>query len=101
MDYCSVNYILQGLWIQKAPTLFVDYEDFCIKLVSILNKGSFDLMLLLIEQAHVESEKLKQDMDDIIQSPKRDLTVESFDTQLKDVQKKVQELEAKLKETKL
>ena len=57
-------WIPQGLHIQKAPTLGKDDEQFMKRWGEILNKCSFDLMLLIIEQCTADTPRLKTEIEE-------------------------------------
>lgn len=52
--YFKENIIPRGLRCHLTPTLFAEDKSFCEKFERILNKASFDVILLTIERIHVE-----------------------------------------------
>lgn len=62
-QYCEDSHIPRGLRIQKGPSLFNEREELRNKWIAILNKCSFDLMLLFIEESLKDTVKLTQDIE--------------------------------------
>lgn len=61
-QYCEKSQIPRGLRIQKRPTLFS--EEFRQKWTAIINKCSYDLMLLIIEESMSEYDKISKSINE-------------------------------------
>ncbi|KAK9981821.1 hypothetical protein ABG768_001345 [Culter alburnus] len=58
-EYYRCERIPRGLRIEKAPTIGKDDPEFCRRWCEILNRCSFDLMLLIVEHTSKESSSVK------------------------------------------
>ena len=72
-DYLRKRQIPKGLRIQKSPTIGRENEKFCDQWCQIMNKCSFDLMALLIQE---RSDQLKKTQEEI--QPIRALLAEAY-----------------------
>lgn len=61
-DYLRKKIIPRGLRLQKAPALGLDNPDFCQRWTEILNKCSFDLMALAINELNEQLEKTRAEV---------------------------------------
>ncbi len=61
-EYWRNKRIPRGQRIQKAPTMRKSNEDFVKRWGEILNKCSFDLMLLIIEHVSTEASELQKEI---------------------------------------
>ena len=61
-EYWRNKRIPQGLRLQKAPTLGKSNEAFVQRWSEILNKCSFDLMLLIIDHVSTESSEIEKEI---------------------------------------
>lgn len=101
-QYCEDSHIPRGLRIQKGPSLFEEREEFRNKWIAILNKCSFDLILLIIEESLKDTEKLTQDielLEDKLKKSSREM--ESFNKKMEELRNKISSFESKTKETKI
>lgn len=101
-EYCEKSHIPRGLRIQKGPSLFEGKDEFKEKWIAILNKCSYDLMLLLIEESLTETNKLTQEIVTLEENLKKSSNeIETFDKNLKDLKNKISGFENKIRETKI
>lgn len=88
--------------MQKSPALFADNAEFCDKWVSIVNKCSYDLMLLVIEHAMSEVNVTNTEITRIEGQIQNDINNEErFNNKIKELQEEMKIFESKVKEYKL
>ncbi len=61
-DYLRKKIIPRGLRLQKAPAIGLKNSDFCQRWTEILNKCSFDLMALTINELNEQLEKTRAEV---------------------------------------
>lgn len=61
-DYLRKGQIPRGLRIQKAPTIGISNERFCEQWSQIMNKCSFDLMVLVIQEVSEQLDKTREEI---------------------------------------
>lgn len=100
-DYIREEKIPRGLRIQKAPGLFQDDDTFKSRWVAILNQCSRDLMLLIIEKKKEEVNIIKQEVSNLQEGFKAQLTEPIYDKKIMELEKLVKDFELKTKEIKI
>lgn len=90
LNYLKSNHIPRSLRLQKASTLFTNNIEFKQKLISILNKCSFDLMLILVQRSKAEvvttqneTAKMKDQINSSFESAIINKQIETMQSQLK------------------
>lgn len=87
--------------MQKGPAMFKNDENFCNKWKAILNKCSYDLMLLVIEQSIATVEITNTEIDTLQDTLRAKYQPNDFDEKLKQLEMEVNNFEKKTRETKL
>lgn len=100
-NYVKLERIPRGQRVQKAPAMFIEDVEFCEKWVSILNKCSSDLMLLLIEKSSETISTLKSNLDNSLSFLKDKFTVDKFVAKMKETEDLISVFAAKIKDFKL
>ena len=101
-DYLRQRRIPRGLRLQKEPMIGKDNDSFCTKWCDIMNKCSFDLMALSIQEL---SEQLKNTRAEI-ERIKKDSVTETFtqdrlDTVLAECEQQKRDFEKEIKSMKV
>lgn len=101
-QYCDKAQIPRGLRIQKGPTLFSDKEEFRMKWMAILNKCSYDLMLLVIEESSKEISEIGKEIENMETKIKSvNIEAAALNKKLEEIDNKVKNFEKQLKEIKI
>lgn len=64
-EYYMTKSIPCGLRCNLRPTLFADNLDFCTRFEKILNKASFDIILLILEQTQKELKEIRTEIQSL------------------------------------
>lgn len=98
-DYCKVEMIPRSLRLQKTPAMFANDLTFCEKWVSILNKCSTNLMLL-IEKSGETIDSLKLEAEELEKTLKEHLTEDEFNVKTKELEEALAITSSKTRELK-
>ncbi|XP_069601905.1 uncharacterized protein [Ranitomeya imitator] len=78
-EYLKAQRIPRGLRVSLRPTLFSNSPEFCTKFEHILNKCSFDLMVLTLEHLHKEISSTQEQIKNIESQLSSTISVDDFD----------------------
>lgn len=81
--------------------MFKSDESFCARWMAILNKCSYDLMLLVIEQSMAVVENTTGEIETLTENLKGKTETNEFDDKRKQLTSELESLEKKLKDTKI
>lgn len=93
--------IPRGLRINKEPALGRNDSEFCKKWCAILNKCSLDLMLLVIQYAKDEQNKVKTELDGLHNEMKEKISIEQLQETEAKCAKTIETFEKKTLEMKM
>ncbi|CAJ0956744.1 unnamed protein product [Ranitomeya imitator] len=79
-EYLKAQRIPRGLRVSLRPTLFSNSTEFCTKFELVLNKCSFDLMVLTLEHLHKEISTTQEQIKNLESQLSSTISVDEFNS---------------------
>lgn len=98
--YYKLHRIPRGLRCNLQPTLFCEDSNFCDRFELILNKASFDILLLTIERLQTELVKLESDIKNLETTIFSNTSSDTSISIQQDLRSKLEPFKGKLEERK-
>ncbi|OCT86794.1 hypothetical protein XELAEV_18020483mg [Xenopus laevis] len=99
-EYARAQRIPRGLRVTLKPALFRDDEDFKQKWRGILNRCSLDLIALTIQQLHIASKDLKQQIH-VLEEEYAAVPEVASNTALQELEQRIESLKQEILQVKL
>ncbi|XP_069809283.1 uncharacterized protein [Dendropsophus ebraccatus] len=90
-EYYKVERIPRGLRSRLRPTLFKEDQDFCLQFENILNKSSFDIILLTIKTLQKKIEESTKKVESIESQLSEQLSTSEWTTLREKTDKAIEE----------